>query len=54
MEEDQDREHLNKLDMYKSLGSDEMHPQALKELPDVTVRPLLITFGKKINISDLK
>lgn len=44
--EDRDREHLNKQDIHSSMGSDKIYPQALRELPDITVRPLSITFEK--------
>lgn len=35
------REHLNKADIPKSMEPDRLHPQVLRELADVTVRPLL-------------
>ncbi|GAB0177985.1 mitochondrial enolase superfamily member 1 [Grus japonensis] len=44
LEEDQVREHLNNLDVHKSLGPDEMYPRLLRELVHVTVRPLSIIY----------
>lgn len=43
---DQVREHLNRLDIQKSVGPDRMHLWVLMELANVTVRPLSIIFGK--------
>lgn len=34
-EEDWVREHLNKLDVYKSMWHDGLHPQVLRDLTDV-------------------
>jgi len=46
MEQDQFRDCLNKLDIHKSMGPNGMHPQVLRELADVVVRPLPITFER--------
>lgn len=40
VEKGQVREYLNKLDIHKAVGPDGMHPQVLRELADVTPRPL--------------
>ncbi|GAB0186669.1 hypothetical protein GRJ2_001132200 [Grus japonensis] len=42
VEEDQVNEYLRKLDMHKSVSPDGMHPRVLKELADITAKPLLI------------
>ena len=42
VEEDQDREHLSKLDIHKSIAPDEKHTQVMRELAYVIVRPLSI------------
>lgn len=39
-------EHLNKPDILKSVEPDSLHPQVLRELVDVTLRPLLIIFAR--------
>lgn len=45
VEKSQVREHLSRLDIHKSPGSDRMHPQVLRELAEVTARPLSILFA---------
>lgn len=44
--EDWVREHLGKSDIHKSMGSQGMHPQRLRELVDATGRPLTVIFER--------
>ena len=44
MEEDQVEENVSKLDIEKSMGPGAIHLQMMRELVDVIVRPLRITF----------
>ena len=46
VEEDQIREHVNKLGIHKSMGPEGMYPQVLAELTSVTMRTLSITFER--------
>ena len=46
MQESQVREHLNKLDIPKSMGNEGLHPRVLRELVNVTARPLSIIFQR--------
>lgn len=42
--EDQVQAHLRNLNVLKSTGSDEIHPQVLRELTEEVANPLLIVF----------
>lgn len=45
-QDNQVREHFRKFDIHKSMGCDGIHPQVLKKLVDVIVRPLSIILDK--------
>ncbi|PKU38487.1 rna-directed dna polymerase from mobile element jockey-like [Limosa lapponica baueri] len=53
VEEDQEREQLNKLDICKSMGPDGMHLRVLRELAEVIAGPLSIIFERSWRTGEL-
>lgn len=53
VEEDQAREYLSKLDILNPMGSDGLHPQVLRELADVIVRPPSIIFDQSWQLGEV-
>ncbi|PKU46275.1 rna-directed dna polymerase from mobile element jockey-like [Limosa lapponica baueri] len=51
--EDWVRDHLAKLDIHKSMGSDGMHPRELRELADVITEPLSIIHERSWRIGEV-
>ena len=51
-EEDEVREHLNKLDI-QSMGPDGLHPQVLRELADVIMRPLSNILEQSLQLKEV-
>ena len=46
VEEEQLKEHLNKLEIHRSMRPDGVHPPVLRDLADVIARPLSIIFER--------
>jgi len=46
VQEDCVRDQLTKLDTYKSVGPNGMHPKVVRELSDVIAEPLSIVFER--------
>jgi len=52
-DEDPIKEHLNKLDIHKSMGPGGMHPWVLRELADVNRRLLSTVFERSWGSEDV-
>lgn len=46
VEGDQLKEHLNKLEVHRTMGPDGIYPHMLRDLANVTARPLSIIFER--------
>lgn len=46
--ENQIRERLSKLNIYKCMRLGGLHPQVLRELADMIVRPISVIFGERL------
>jgi len=44
--EDWVRDHLRNMNIHKPMGPNEMHPKVLRELADITVKPLSVIFER--------
>ena len=53
VKEDQAREHLAKINVHKSTGSDGMHPHVLRELAEVITELLSIIFGRSWQMGEM-
>lgn len=53
VQEDQVREYLSKLNAYKSMGPNGMHTGEQKELADVILKSLLITFKQSQRLREV-